>query len=59
MIILQNGRLFKYWLVHCIERTVTVDLMDGSLSIEVGGRSESSGTWAYTFLSYIDIVPVD
>ncbi|MFH2005847.1 MAG: glycoside hydrolase domain-containing protein [bacterium] len=42
-----------------IERTVTVDLVDGSLSIEVGGRSQSSGTWAYTFLAYVDIVPVD
>lgn len=42
-----------------IERTITVDLMDGSLSIEVGGRSESSGDWAYTFLGYVDIVPVD
>jgi Glycoside hydrolase 123, catalytic domain len=42
-----------------IERTVTVDLTDGSLSIEMGGYSESGSTWAYTFLSYIDIVPVD
>ncbi len=42
-----------------IERTVTVDLTDSSLSIEVGGYSESAGNWAYTFLAYVDIVPVD
>lgn len=42
-----------------IERTVTVDLTDGRLSFEVGGRSESTGDWAYTFLAYITIVPMD
>jgi Glycoside hydrolase 123, catalytic domain len=41
-----------------ITRTVIVDLIDGSLSIEFGGRSESTGNFAYTFLSYMDIVPV-
>ncbi len=40
-------------------RTVTVDLTDGSLSLEVGGRSDSTGDWSYTFLAYMDIVPVD
>lgn len=42
-----------------IERTVTVDLTDGSLSVIVGGRSASTGDFAYTFLAYIEIVPVD
>ena len=42
-----------------IERTVTVDLTDGSLSLVVGGRSASTGDFAYTFLAYMDIVPVD
>jgi hypothetical protein len=41
-----------------IERTVTVDLVDGSISVEMGGRSESTGTWSYTFLSYLSIVPL-
>ena len=40
-------------------RTVIVELTDGSLSLEVGGRSETTGNWSYTFLAYMDIVPVD
>ena len=40
-------------------RTVEVDLHDGSLSVVVGGRSELTGDWAYTFLEYIDIEPID
>ncbi|MCB9592991.1 MAG: hypothetical protein H6719_09690 [Sandaracinaceae bacterium] len=42
-----------------IERTVTVETTDGRLSFEVGGRSASSGDWAYTFLAYVTITPVD
>jgi hypothetical protein len=42
-----------------LERTVTVELNDGSLSLEIGGRSESSGDFAYTFVSYLAIEPVD
>ncbi len=42
-----------------IERTITVDLTDGSLSLEVGGRSASTGEWSYTFVAYMDVVPVD
>lgn len=42
-----------------IVRTLEVDLIDGSLSLEVGGMSESSGNWAYTFLAYVEIEPVD
>ena len=42
-----------------IERTITVDLVDGSLSLETGGRSASTGEWSYTFVAYMDIVPVD
>ena len=42
-----------------LERTVTVDLTDGSLSVLVGGRSEQTGDYAYTFLAYLQIVPVD
>jgi hypothetical protein len=41
-----------------IERTVTVDLTDGSLSVEVGGLSASTGEWSYTFLGYLEIAPV-
>ncbi len=40
-----------------IERTVRVNVTDGRLSFEVGGRSASSGDFAYTFLAYIEIVP--
>ena len=42
-----------------IERTTTIDLKDGSLSLEVGGRSQSSGDFAYTFLGYMKIAPID
>jgi hypothetical protein len=40
-----------------LERTVSVEVTDGRLSFEVGGRSASSGDWAYTFLAYVEIVP--
>jgi hypothetical protein len=42
-----------------IERTVEVELTDGSLSVEVGGVSESTGEWSYTFVGYLDIIPVE
>jgi hypothetical protein len=42
-----------------IERTVTIDLGDGFLSVVAGGRSASTGAYSYTFLAYIDVVPVD
>ncbi len=38
-----------------IVRSVEVDLLDGKLSFEVGGQSESTGNWAYTFLAYVEI----
>jgi len=40
-------------------RTTTVDLMDGSLSLVVGGRSEAIGDFSYTFIAYMTVVPVD
>jgi len=42
-----------------LERTVTVELVDGSLSLVVGGRSAQTGDYAYTFLAYLAIEPVD
>ena len=42
-----------------IERTETIELSDGKLSVEVGGKSPSTNNWSYTFLSYIAIEPVD
>ncbi len=39
--------------------SLEVDLHDGSLSIVVGGRSESTGDWAYTFLEYLIIEPIE
>lgn len=38
-----------------ITRSLEVDLIDGKLSFEVGGKSESTGDWAYTFLAYVKI----
>jgi hypothetical protein len=40
-----------------IERTVTVDVTDGRLTLEVGGRSRSTGDFAYTFVAYMVIEP--
>jgi len=40
-------------------RTVAVTLTDGRLSVEMGGLSELTGEWAYTFLAYVAILPVD
>ncbi len=40
-----------------IRRSVVVDLIDGSLSVEIGGRSASTGEYSYTFLAYLEIVP--
>jgi hypothetical protein len=40
-----------------ITRSVTVDVNDGSLSLVVGGRSASTGNYAYTFLDYVNIEP--
>jgi hypothetical protein len=42
-----------------IVRTQLVELLDGRLSLEIGGRSAADGEYAYTFLAYMDIVPVD
>lgn len=42
-----------------ITRTVEIDLKDGSLSLEVGGRSEATGNFAYTFVQYLSIEPIE
>lgn len=42
-----------------IERTVTLDITDGSLSMVVGGRSAATGDYAYTFLGYLMVEPVE
>jgi hypothetical protein len=40
------------------ERSVEIELMDGSLSVVAGGRSALTGEFAYTFLSYLLIEPL-
>jgi hypothetical protein len=40
-------------------RSTVVDLVDGSLSVVAGGRSAKTGDYAYTFLAYLEIEPVD
>lgn len=42
-----------------IEGVVTVEVNDGKLSVEAGGRSASTGDFAYTFLAWISLTPVD
>lgn len=42
-----------------IEKSTTVDLTDGSISVVVGGKSASTGNWAYTFLSYLWVEPAN
>jgi hypothetical protein len=41
------------------ERSREVTLTDGSLSVVMGGRSALTGEFAYTFLSYLLIEPID
>ncbi len=40
-------------------RTVELDISDGSLSVVAGGRSAKTGDYAYTFLQFLDIEPID
>lgn len=42
-----------------IVRSVEVEVLDGRLSLEVGGRSASTGDFAYTFLAYVTIEAID
>lgn len=42
-----------------ISRTVEVELTDGRLSLEVGGMSQQTGNWSYTFLHALEIEPLD
>jgi hypothetical protein len=42
-----------------IVRAQTVDLTDGKLTVEVGGKSPTTNEWAYTFLSFLWVEPVD
>jgi hypothetical protein len=42
-----------------IEQSTTIDLTDGSISVVVGGKSASTGNWAYTFLAYLWVEPVN
>lgn len=40
-------------------RSVDLDISDGSLSLVAGGRSARTGDYAYTFLQFLDIEPID
>jgi hypothetical protein len=40
-------------------RAIEIQLTDGRLSLAVGGWSSSAGSWAYTFLAYMKIEPVN
>lgn len=42
-----------------IVRSVDVEVLDGRLSLEVGGRSASTGDFAYTFLAYVTIEAIE
>ena len=42
-----------------IEKSVVVELSDGSLSMVAGGKSASTGQYAYTFIAYLKVEPVD
>lgn len=38
-------------------RSVSVEVRDGSLTLEAGGRSRRTGDFAYTFVAFLDVVP--
>lgn len=40
-----------------LTRSVSVEVRDGSLTLEVGGRSRRTGDFAYTFVAFLDVVP--
>ena len=40
-----------------ITKTTNVDVTDGSLSLVVGGKSATTGDFAYTFFAYLEIEP--
>ncbi len=42
-----------------IVRTVEVEVTDGRLSLEVGGKSAMTGNYAYTFLAFVEIEPAE
>ncbi len=42
-----------------VAETAEVDLTDGKLSIEMGGRSTTTGEFAFTFLAFARIEPVN
>ena len=40
-----------------LARSASVEVRDGSLTLEVGGRSQRTGDFAYTFVAFLDITP--
>ncbi|MBU1429800.1 hypothetical protein KKF91_04465 [Myxococcota bacterium] len=42
-----------------LRRSITLEITDGSLSMLAGGRSPSIDDWSYTFMAYLEIVPVE
>jgi hypothetical protein len=40
-------------------RSADLEITDGSLSLVAGGRSARTGDYAYTFLQFLDIEPID
>jgi hypothetical protein len=40
-------------------RSADLSITDGSLSLVAGGRSARTGDYAYTFLQYLDIEPIE
>lgn len=42
-----------------VTRSVDVDINDGNLSLIVGGRSQVTGGYAYTFLGFVSVEPIE
>ncbi|MFO0605781.1 MAG: hypothetical protein U0324_21540 [Polyangiales bacterium] len=40
-----------------LTRSASVEVRDGSLTLEVGGRSQRTGDFAYTFVAFLDVAP--
>ena len=40
-------------------RSADLDIVDGSLFLVMGVRSARTGDYAYTFLQFLDIEPID
>jgi len=45
--------------MRTFKRSAEIEIRDGKLSLEMGGKSPTTNDFAYTFLQYLHLVPMD